>query len=118
MMSEKSLSKGLGPERDDKDPATLSEMFDNAFELFNSINKTQEPTNSSKVQVNSAIYKLLFLPADPSRTGHLRVSFHSARNALEGKGKHLICMRCNFRRTFRTHLDSHLVFVVAHHSRT
>lgn len=49
-MSEKGTSKGLGPERYEKDPATLTELFDNAFELFNSINKTQEPTNSPKVQ--------------------------------------------------------------------
>ncbi|XP_029677397.1 immunoglobulin-binding protein 1b isoform X2 [Formica exsecta] len=31
-------------------PYTLSQLFDNAFELFNSINKSQEPTNSPKIQ--------------------------------------------------------------------
>lgn len=59
------MSKDLGPERDEKDAATLSELFDNAFELFNSINKTQEPTNSSKVQV-LGIEKLVLLPASLS----------------------------------------------------
>ncbi|XP_072763996.1 immunoglobulin-binding protein 1b [Anoplolepis gracilipes] len=53
-MSEEMLSKGLRPdlsfEGDEKDPTKLSQLFDNAFELFNSINKTQEPTNSPKVQ--------------------------------------------------------------------
>lgn len=29
---------------------SLSQLFDNAFELYNSINNTQEPTNSSKIQ--------------------------------------------------------------------
>lgn len=53
-MSEEILSKdlraGLSLEKDEKDPTTLSQLFDNAFELFNSINNTQEPTNSTKVQ--------------------------------------------------------------------
>ncbi|EFN79134.1 immunoglobulin-binding protein 1b [Harpegnathos saltator] len=49
-MSEKGLLKSLGSEKEEKDPVTLSELFDHAFELFNSINKTQEPTNSPKVQ--------------------------------------------------------------------
>ncbi|XP_034186168.2 immunoglobulin binding protein Tap42 [Osmia lignaria lignaria] len=35
---------------DVKDSATLSELFDKAFEMFNDLNKTTEPTNSSKVQ--------------------------------------------------------------------
>lgn len=34
-----------------KDDASLAELFDNAFRLYNNINKTDEPTNSSKVQV-------------------------------------------------------------------
>lgn len=53
-MSEEILSKdlraGLSLERDEKDPTTLSQLFDNAFELFNSINSTQESTNSPKIQ--------------------------------------------------------------------
>ncbi|XP_017882569.1 immunoglobulin-binding protein 1 [Ceratina calcarata] len=40
----------LGLETDAKDVATLSELFDKAFELFNDLNKTHEPTNSPKVQ--------------------------------------------------------------------
>lgn len=60
-MSEKSLTKSLGPEKDEKDPATLSELFDGAFEMFNGINKTQEPTNSSKVQVSGISKKKLTL---------------------------------------------------------
>ncbi|KYM98892.1 PREDICTED: immunoglobulin-binding protein 1b [Cyphomyrmex costatus] len=53
-MSEKLLLKGLSPltKRDKNDSATLSELFDSAFELFNSINATVEPTNSSKVQLD------------------------------------------------------------------
>ncbi|KAL6255023.1 hypothetical protein P5V15_013357 [Pogonomyrmex californicus] len=43
------LSKDLSFEKEKNDPP-LSELFDNAFELFNSINNTQEPINSSKVQ--------------------------------------------------------------------
>jgi len=50
-MSEKILLKNLGVGKDRNDSATLSELFDNAFELFNNINNTQEPTNSMKVQV-------------------------------------------------------------------
>ena len=38
-------------ENNGRDASTLSELFDKAFELFNNINKTDEPTNSSKVQV-------------------------------------------------------------------
>lgn len=38
-------------QNDAKDTTTLSELFDKAFELFNAINKTDEPTNSSKIQV-------------------------------------------------------------------
>lgn len=37
--------------QDIKDNATLSELFDKAFEMFNNLNKTTEPTNSAKVQV-------------------------------------------------------------------
>lgn len=33
-----------------KDKASLTELFDNAFRLFNNINKTDEPTNTPKVQ--------------------------------------------------------------------
>lgn len=51
MMSEEISSRDLSHRKDDSDSATLSELFDNAFELFNSINNTAEPTNSSKVQV-------------------------------------------------------------------
>lgn len=40
----------LGLETDAKDVATLSELFDKAFELFNDLNKSYEPTNSPKVQ--------------------------------------------------------------------
>lgn len=47
-MSEENLSSS---ENDGRDAATLSELFDKAFELFNNINKTDEPTNSSKIQV-------------------------------------------------------------------
>jgi len=50
-MSEGILSRDLSHEKDKNDSSTLSELFDNAFELFNSINATAEPTNSSKVQV-------------------------------------------------------------------
>lgn len=46
-MSEENLSS---LENDGRD-ATLSELFDKAFELFNNINKTREPINGSKVQV-------------------------------------------------------------------
>ncbi|XP_011861988.1 PREDICTED: immunoglobulin-binding protein 1b [Vollenhovia emeryi] len=52
MTSEEILSKDLSYGKDRSDPATLSELFDNAFELFNSINNTTEPTNSSKVQLD------------------------------------------------------------------
>lgn len=48
VMSEENLSSS---ENDGRDVATLSELFDKAFEQFNNINKTDEPTNSSKVQV-------------------------------------------------------------------
>lgn len=62
-MSEESLSKdlraGLSLDKDEKDPTTLSHLFDNAFELFNRINNTQEPTNSPKIQVFMVILKLL-----------------------------------------------------------
>ncbi|XP_003493478.2 immunoglobulin-binding protein 1 [Bombus impatiens] len=47
VMSEENLSSS---ENDGRDAATLSELFDKAFELFNNINKTDEPTNSSKIQ--------------------------------------------------------------------
>jgi len=50
-MSEEISIKSLSHERDKNDPATLSELFDNAFEMFNNINATVEPTNSPKVQV-------------------------------------------------------------------
>ncbi|KOC70786.1 Immunoglobulin-binding protein 1 [Habropoda laboriosa] len=46
-MSEENSS---GLENETKDAATLSELFDKAFELFNNINKTDEPTNSPKIQ--------------------------------------------------------------------
>ncbi|TGZ49470.1 immunoglobulin-binding protein 1b [Temnothorax longispinosus] len=52
MTSKEILSKVLSHGKDKSDPATLSELFDNAFELFNSINNTTEPTNSSKVQLD------------------------------------------------------------------
>ncbi|XP_076246707.1 immunoglobulin binding protein Tap42 [Calliopsis andreniformis] len=47
-MSEDTSLTTLG--HDAKDAATLSELFDKAFELFNNISKTDEPTNSSKIQ--------------------------------------------------------------------
>lgn len=50
-MSEEILSTDSSHRKDESDPATLSELFDNAFELSNSINNTAEPTNSTKVQV-------------------------------------------------------------------
>lgn len=34
------------------DASTLSELFDNAFALFNDINKSSEATNSLEIQVN------------------------------------------------------------------
>ncbi|XP_076753489.1 immunoglobulin binding protein Tap42 [Xylocopa sonorina] len=37
-------------ENDSKNPTTLSDLFDKAFELFNNINNTDEPTNSPKIQ--------------------------------------------------------------------
>ncbi|KAG7199516.1 hypothetical protein KM043_014133 [Ampulex compressa] len=49
-MSEASRSKE--PENEMSDVSTLSQLFDNAFEQFNRINKTEEPTNSSKVQAD------------------------------------------------------------------
>ncbi|XP_050455933.1 immunoglobulin-binding protein 1b isoform X1 [Cataglyphis hispanica] len=53
-MSEEILSRdlrtGLNLDKDERDPSTLSQLFDNAFELFNSINNSQEPTNSPKIQ--------------------------------------------------------------------
>ncbi|XP_018315511.1 immunoglobulin-binding protein 1 [Mycetomoellerius zeteki] len=51
-MSEEILIKGLSHERDKNDPTTLSKLFDNAFEMFNNINATVEPTNSPKVQLD------------------------------------------------------------------
>ena len=36
---------------DSMNSESLSELFDKAFDLFNSINATQEPTNSLQVQV-------------------------------------------------------------------
>ncbi|KAG5339003.1 IGB1B protein, partial [Acromyrmex charruanus] len=55
-MSEEISIKGLSQrdknERDKNDPATLSQLFDNAFEMFNNINATVEPTNSPKVQLD------------------------------------------------------------------
>lgn len=50
-MSEGIFSKGLSLEKEEKDPTTLSKLFDNAFELYNNINNTQEATNSTKIQV-------------------------------------------------------------------
>lgn len=41
---------GSSAENERTDSATLSQIFDNAFELFNAINKADEPTNSSKIQ--------------------------------------------------------------------
>lgn len=35
--------------------ASLSELFDKAFEQFNEINKTDKPTNSVKIQVLNII---------------------------------------------------------------
>lgn len=52
MMSEEILAKGKKLEKEEKDPTTLSDLFDNAFEMYNNINNTQEPTNSTKVQVS------------------------------------------------------------------
>ncbi|XP_020287631.1 immunoglobulin-binding protein 1b [Pseudomyrmex gracilis] len=53
-MSDQVLSQKLSGEKDEKYPATesLSELFDKAFELFNNINNTQEPTNSTKIQAD------------------------------------------------------------------
>lgn len=39
-------------DNDASDSATLSKLFDNAFEIYNSINNCEEPTNSSNVQAN------------------------------------------------------------------
>ncbi|KAF3421919.1 hypothetical protein E2986_03434 [Frieseomelitta varia] len=46
-MSEENPSSS---ENNGRDASTLSELFDKAFESFNNINKTDEPTNSSKIQ--------------------------------------------------------------------
>ncbi|KZC07447.1 PREDICTED: immunoglobulin-binding protein 1 [Dufourea novaeangliae] len=46
-MSDENIS---GSRSDVADVATLSELFDKAFNLFNELNKTDEPTNSSKIQ--------------------------------------------------------------------
>ncbi|XP_033220651.1 immunoglobulin-binding protein 1b [Belonocnema kinseyi] len=43
-------SEEINPGPDPMDSESLSELFDKAFDLFNSINKTQEPTNSHQVQ--------------------------------------------------------------------
>ena len=61
MSEEKSSSLG----NDAKDTTTLSELFDKAFELFNQINKTDEPTNSSKVQ--SDIRRAMSMLEDATR---------------------------------------------------
>lgn len=37
---------------EDANQECLSEMFDNGFKLFNSLSKTEEPTNSLKVQID------------------------------------------------------------------
>ncbi|XP_076281388.1 immunoglobulin binding protein Tap42 isoform X1 [Lasioglossum baleicum] len=47
------------------DAATLSEMFDKAFDLFNEINKTDLPTNSTKVQ--SDIKRAMHMLEDATR---------------------------------------------------
>lgn len=52
------LRTGLNLDKDERDPTTLSQLFDNAFELFNNINKSQEPTNSPKIQVFMMILKV------------------------------------------------------------
>ncbi|XP_066600920.1 immunoglobulin-binding protein 1-like [Prorops nasuta] len=39
-------------ENDFNDAANLTELFDKAFAMFNKINKTEEPTNGSKVQAD------------------------------------------------------------------
>ena len=45
------LNKEISSGSESMDSESLSELFDKAFDLFNSINQTQEPTNSSNVQV-------------------------------------------------------------------
>lgn len=47
------------------DLQTLSDQFDNAFKLFNDINKTTEPTNSPQVQ--SDIRKIMHMLEDATR---------------------------------------------------
>ncbi|XP_011503624.1 PREDICTED: immunoglobulin-binding protein 1 [Ceratosolen solmsi marchali] len=39
------------PEEYLTDTNNISEMFDSGFEMYNNLNKTQEPTNSSKIQL-------------------------------------------------------------------
>lgn len=51
MTSEEIMSKDLSHGKDNSDPTTLSKLFDDAFELSNSINNAAEPTNSLQVQV-------------------------------------------------------------------
>ncbi|XP_076662377.1 immunoglobulin binding protein Tap42 [Halictus rubicundus] len=48
-----------------KDGSTLSEIFDRAFDLFNEINKTDQPTNSTKVQ--SDIKRAMHMLEDATR---------------------------------------------------
>lgn len=114
------MSKGLGPEREEKDPATLSELFDNAFELFNNINKTQEPTNSPKVQVSGIEKNLCFFRHPSERLFNI---FHFFLHATRQKERNTFnfYVSQSFVVCFVTlgHLDSYLiVFVIVYHSLT
>ncbi|XP_053980902.1 immunoglobulin-binding protein 1 [Hylaeus volcanicus] len=60
-----SEENSLSLDNDAKDSSTLSELFDKAFELFNEINKTEEPTNSAKVQ--SDIRRAMTMLEDATR---------------------------------------------------
>ncbi|XP_047366301.1 immunoglobulin-binding protein 1 [Vespa velutina] len=70
-----------------KDNASLGELFDNAFLLFNNINKTDEPTNSPKVQ--SDIRKAMNMFEDLTRFVSLVDMFSENETIDEVSTEHL-----------------------------
>lgn len=53
-----SIREDSGANNDASSDQNLSQLFDTGFEMYNNLNKTDEPTNSSKVQVR---YILIFV---------------------------------------------------------
>lgn len=75
------MSQEVKEKRDEAtDSTTLSELFDNAFELFNAINKTEESTNSPKVQ--SDIKQAMKMFEDATRLVSI-VDMFSANESFE-----------------------------------